>query len=216
MDEANRVRMIEANSGDVAMYGKKAGTKRDHVSRARSSESWFKAGPRKAFRRVSTPCAPASGQVESLAERHGQGPECHDMLLRCLGRWQFLARIWFCFFSPTIYGRSGLPNLRGLSRWVLSWFSDKNRVLPPIPMDYDQSYRIKIAIWMVHPILSDRSRYLWNILKAYQYRVYFVGDVFCIRKVQTHFETDHCLITATLHLLLVFGESFGSEIPRYP
>ena len=41
----------------------------------------------------------------------------------------------------------------------------------------------------------------------------FCWRSFCISKIQTHFETDHCLIAATLHVLS--GESFGSEMPRY-
>lgn len=85
----------------------------------------------------------------------------------------FLPEFDFVFFPNCLWKKWFAKSSRSF-QMVLS--STKIGYYPPIPMDYDQSFRIKIAIWMVHPILSDRSRCLWNILKAYQYRVYFVGD----------------------------------------
>ena len=109
------------------------------------------------------------------------------------------------------------PNLRGLSRWFCPGLPE-NRV----PTCTHQFQWIMINHTVLRLPFGCYTQFFQTKADIYETSwkptntPFIVLEIFLYQKGSNTFETDHCLITATLHLLFVFGESFGSEIPRYP
>ena len=185
--EGLRVRMIsQLWMGDVAMYDKKAGAWWNML------EQYFErtilrvlvqSGPRKAFRRVSTPSTPASGQVENLAERHGQGPAmtASDHLRHIL---EVLPH-WFYHGLPD--NSVGTPNSTGLWSSLYPVKICQNCHLDGKPTDFHET-----TSWN-----STNTAFIWL-------------ENLSAQKDSNTFETHYCLITPTSHWL--FAESFRSLI----